>query len=499
MTAPRQCELVVIGAGGAGLAAAIEAARAGAKVVVFEKGARPGGTTAWSVGSYTSSATPHQQRNGVKDGPEAHFADMDLVNARAIAKGHSDNLVLRRLLTDNAPDTFQWLMDLGMEFIGPNPEPPHTQPRMHNILPNSSAFPHFLLRECRRLGVSVECDSELVDIELENGVAVGVSIKDSKGVVRKVSASRAIILATGDFAASVELRNRFFGPEVAKAIPVNPLATGDGIRIAESHGARIINAGHANAPRMRFVPAPQGWIHKIPPARFVTRMIRLCWERLPQIIMRPILMRFLTTALGPEPTLFKCGAMLIDAEGNPVPVDEENIARHLACNAVNKAYIVFDSTTAAQLERWPNFVSTAPGVAYAYLKDYRVARRDIYFEGPSIEALAGQVGISARRLGETVDAENLKRATEGRPGLVTPPYFALGPACAYITIMEGGIDVDEQLRVLGAKGTPIPRLYAAGSTGQGGLLIEGHGHHIAWAFVSGRLAGKNAVVSAVSA
>ena len=38
----------------------------------------------------------------------------------------------------------------------------------------------------------------------------------------------------------------------------------------------------------------------------------------------------------------------------------------------------------------------------------------------------------------------------------------------------------------------IPGLYAAGSTGQGGLLLEGHGHHLAWAFISGRIAGRNA-------
>jgi predicted oxidoreductase len=45
-------------------------------------------------------------------------------------------------------------------------------------------------------------------------------------------------------------------------------------------------------------------------------------------------------------------------------------------------------------------------------------------------------------------------------------------------------------RVLGADGEPLAGLYAAGSTGQGGLLLKGHGHHLAWAFVSGRRAGR---------
>jgi predicted oxidoreductase len=55
---------------------------------------------------------------------------------------------------------------------------------------------------------------------------------------------------------------------------------------------------------------------------------------------------------------------------------------------------------------------------------------------------------------------------------------------------EGGLMVDAQHRVLDGQDHPIPGLYAAGSTGQGGLLLKGHGHHLAWAFVSGRRAGR---------
>ena len=56
----------------------------------------------------------------------------------------------------------------------------------------------------------------------------------------------------------------------------------------------------------------------------------------------------------------------------------------------------------------------------------------------------------------------------------------------------------EQLEVIGADGAPIPGLYAAGSTGQGGLLLYGHGHHLGWAFVSGRIAGRNAALNGAS-
>jgi fumarate reductase flavoprotein subunit len=61
---------------------------------------------------------------------------------------------------------------------------------------------------------------------------------------------------------------------------------------------------------------------------------------------------------------------------------------------------------------------------------------------------------------------------------------------------EGGLMVDLQHRVVDAQDQPISGLYAAGSTGQGGLLLKGHGHHLAWAFVSGRRSGHFAAAEA---
>ena len=59
---------------------------------------------------------------------------------------------------------------------------------------------------------------------------------------------------------------------------------------------------------------------------------------------------------------------------------------------------------------------------------------------------------------------------------------------------DGGLKVSVNLEVVRADGSVIQGLYAAGSTGQGGLLLEGHGHHLGWAFISGRIAGRNAAL-----
>ena len=139
MTEPQSdtYDAVVVGGGGAGLAAALEARAAGRSVVLIEKNPSLGGSTGWSVGSISASATPHQQAKGIKDNPADHWRDMALFNG---ALDGRDNPTLRRVLADAMPDTFRWLLGHGMRFYGPMPEPPHTKPRMHNVLPNSRAF-----------------------------------------------------------------------------------------------------------------------------------------------------------------------------------------------------------------------------------------------------------------------------------------------------------------------------------------------------------------------
>jgi succinate dehydrogenase/fumarate reductase flavoprotein subunit len=487
-------DVIVVGAGGSGLCCAAEAASLGAKVLVVEKAPKIGGTTSWAVGAYTSSATPHQKRAGVDDDPERHFADMDLVNAAA---KRPDNLGLRRLMTREAPDTFRWLLDLGVEFIGPNPEPPHTRPRMHNIVPGAAALIYYLDRRCRQLGVTIRCKAALDDIVMERGRASGVVVVNGDGSKTTYHSGRGIVLASGDFAASKDMRARWFDQAVVNAEPVYKYNTGEGLKIAERLGAHIVNGDYTNfyIPRMRFVPpSKSSWVLRLPPSKAVARVIQFGLNVMPQALMRPFIMRFVTTVLGPEPNLFKQGAALVNVEGKLVDIDLASIARNLALDPSNRGFIVFDAAIAKRFEAWPNFISTAPGIAYAYLRDYRAARRDIYFEAESIAALAGRIGADATTLQRSIDAHNRQRGDAGR--LVTPPFYALGPVRGYINVKEGGLAVSDDVAVLGADDQPIPGLFAAGSAGQGGILLDGHGHHITWACVSGRHAARSALGAA---
>jgi succinate dehydrogenase/fumarate reductase flavoprotein subunit len=89
-----------------------------------------------------------------------------------------------------------------------------------------------------------------------------------------------------------------------------------------------------------------------------------------------------------------------------------------------------------------------------------------------------------------MDVGELQRSVGNHFGV--GPFWALGPVSAVFVHSEGGLAVDLEHRVLDRVGRSIAGLYAAGSTGQGGLLLKGHGHHLAWAFTSGRRAGRHA-------
>lgn len=473
-------DVVVVGGGGAGLAAAIEARESGCSVLLLEKNPALGGSTAWSIGSVTATGTPHQKKRGIVDDADAHWADMPGFAGELDAR---DNPELRRILCNEIPATFQWLLDSGVRFMGPMPEPPHRQPRMHNVLPNSRSFIYHLGRRARRAGVEIRTSMRVTALVQERGRITGVDAEGDIGLMR-YSARGGVILAAGDFTNGPEFKARFMGPQEAKVEGVNLTATGDGQRLGENLGASIVNGDLALGPELRFIaPATETLVRRLPPWRWLAVFMQWSLDHLPQAILRPFMMKFLTTALAPSTTLFEQGAILVNQRGERFGNELDKAAWRLPDQPGKLGYIVIDQALAAQFSAWPYFVSTAPGIAYAYIPDYRDNRPDVYAQAPTLAALAHKLGMDAKALAASVAAAPIR-------GLGAGPYVALGPVRSVFVHSEGGLMVDNQHRVLGADGQALPGLYAAGSTGQGGLLLKGHGHHLAWAFVSGRRAGR---------
>lgn len=117
----------------------------------------------------------------------------------------------------------------------------------------------------------------------------------------------------------------------------------------------------------------------------------------------------------------------------------------------------------------------------------------------SLAQLADKRGLDAEILRQCVSDYNDSVAKQQpdafgrrqfRHSLSKPPWYLLGPVKAYFTTTEGGAAINQRLQVLDDVGQVIPGLYAVGQNGLGGMILWGHGLHIAWAMTSGRLAGR---------
>ena len=481
---------MVVGGGGAGLAAAIEAALGGATVLVLEKNPHCGGSTAWSVGSISVNGSPHQRRLAIDDCPQAHFEDLGQL---AGVLAHRDNVSLRRLLVEHITETFDWLCALGLVFTGPMPEPPHRVPRMHNVLPNSSALAKRLVLKARALGVAIRLQARVTAL-LRNGDGTFTAKLTLVHQGTTEVSARAVVLAAGDYSANRQLLAELVSPAASQWNAVNVSATGDGLVLGRRLGGVVVNGDLVRGPVLRFVPPPtRPWIERLPSHPLLAHGLRVAFERLPRGIVRALLMRFLTTALGLSSRLQDAGALMVNRRGERLDASSGGYAQAVAQDKDGEGYVVFDANIASQFERWPNFISTAPGVAYAYLSDYLRSRRDVCHVAQDIERVATQAGVDGGALKRVLHEHNQSMSTANHRGAIDrPPYYVLGPVKAYIPFTEGGLAVNDQLEVLNADRRPIGQLYAAGSNGQGGVLLEGHGHHLGWAFVSGRLAGRYA-------
>ncbi|MGZ5261199.1 MAG: FAD-dependent oxidoreductase, partial [Burkholderiales bacterium] len=265
-----EADVIVVGGGGSGLAAAAEAARLGRSVILLEKNPQTGGSTSWSVGSVTATNTPHQKRVGIQDSPQEHFEDLA---AHAGPLAPRDNLALRRILADNTTDMLEWLMRLGVVFVGPMPEPPHRYPRMHNVVPNSKSFAYHLTRHCRDLGVDIRVNTASSRLVAENG-RVSVEAQGSDGSRTLFRARGGVVLASGDYSGDPELKRQLASRDVADVEAVNASSTGDGHRMALALGASVINGDIVRGPIMRFIPPTRSnFIQRLPPTKPVAQLI----------------------------------------------------------------------------------------------------------------------------------------------------------------------------------------------------------------------------------
>ena len=500
----QETDVAVVGGGGSGLAAALEASAQGASVVLLEKQPHLGGTTGIAVGSFTASGTALQKEAGVGDDPAWHEEDLAKFAPEHESK---NNAPLRAFLTQHLAENFEWLRGLGLEFGGPNLEPPNRVPRMHNVVPNAKMYIAVCHRRALEQGVQILADHKVTRLfRKPDGAMAGLKARGLDGKVVHFKVRRGIVLAAGDYSNGDAVKMEFVSPKIAAIEGINPTATGDGHRLARDAGAALINMDLVYGPEIRFIPPQREPFAQLLPADPESARQGIAeWDREGDEKISERVADLLVPWQHPENSLYEHGAVLVNANGHRFV--DETAAPELAIPRQNQkaAYIVFDRAVAETFSSWPNFVSTAPKIAYAYVEDYHRLRPDLYHEASTIDALAESIGLDSATFASTIHdyneaAEGLDLDPFGRAlfgsSIENPPFYALGPVKSWIVTTEGGVRINKDCAALDHGGEVIPGLYAAGSNGMGGLVLWSHGLHIGWAITSGRIAGRNAAAAA---
>lgn len=439
----KNADIVVIGAGGAGMTAAIEAVQNGAtNVVVLEKMPQTGGNTIRTTGGMNAAETDQQAEKGIEDSVQLMIDD-------TIKGGHDLNdKALVEVLAGNSKEAVDWvnenggdLSEVGM-FGGASVE------RIHKPEGGSAVGPmlvSMLNENISELKIPVMVDTKAEQILVEGGKVTGVkaSNKDGEFTIN----CKSVVLATGGFGANSEMVVENKASLEGFGTTNHAGATGDGVEMAKELGVELIDMDQIQT----------------------------------HPTVEPTTQTMYTEAVRGN------GGILINKEGKRF-IDEletrDVVSEAILAQTDKECYLLFDQNVRDGLKAIEKYITAG-----------------IIVEADSIEELAEKINVDAAALKETMDnyagyAASGVDAEFGRESMVepltTPKYYA-GLASPAVHHTMGGVKINTDGQVLKEDGTKIDGLFAAGEvTGgvHGGNRLGGNA--VTDIVVFGRIAGKGA-------
>jgi fumarate reductase flavoprotein subunit len=432
--------LLIVGAGAAGLCAALAASEAGVEPVVVERDAVPKGSTALSAGLIPAAGTRFQRECGIEDSPKL-FAD-DIARK---ARGEADAKLVRTV-AEQAGRTVEWLADnyaMPFEVVTNFNYPGHSAHRMHGLPSRTGAELIDRLRaavEARDIPILTGrvCERLFAD---EDGFIEGVVLAGGETI-----GCGALVLACNGYGGNATLVRQHI-PDMADALYFgHPGNQGDAVLWGEALGARLGSLsgyqGHGS------VATPHN--------------ILITWAAIME------------------------GGFQVNYDGRRF--HNESLGYSEAAAQVLRqlggvAFDIFDARIAEVARQFEDFKMAEKGGALII--------------ADTLDALAARVGVSAAALKSEANIEIGKPDRFGRvfKKKLEAPFCAIKVTGALFHT-QGGLAIDAQARVLRQDGKPFPNLFAAGgaAVGVSGAQASGYlsGNGLLTAIVFGRIAGTSA-------
>lgn len=452
-----EADVVVAGAGGAGIAASIELADAKVSVIVFDK--QPtikDSSSSLCGGVYAFAGTDFQKNNGVQDSDTLFYKDLI-----TIGQSKNDEKLVRAYIK-NQLDTYNWMTQFGVKWIGLEALAGMSVPRGHVTDPAKAL--EILQKAAEKRGVQFAFSTPVSGLLTDaNKRVIGVTV-EIKGERQRIKARKGVLLASGGFGRDPKRLATIDARFLKVVSAVGPGHTGDGHRMAEELGAYLKD--------VEYVKPTFGIFHTSNTNHTLSMM-------------------------------YYNGAIIVNKEGKRF-IDESKSYKDLGKASLAQpdavGYQIFDQKI---FQMGVDRVRGLPTEKALWGLDEE--RIKLLIKADTIEDLADKAGISRKALKQTVDEYNKsvlvgKDAEFGRYALAggagkiisieIPPFYCY-PSRSVLPGTYGGIAVDDAMHVLTHEGI-IPGLYAAGEI-IGGFHGASYmsGTAVAKAVIFGRIAGRN--------